>query len=204
MPAAPAPSTPPAPSLAELLAEIRSCRVCAAHLPHAPRPVVQASEGARILIAGQAPGRRVHESGRPFTDASGQRLRQWLAMDEAAFYESGAVAVAAMGFCYPGTAARVGDLPPRPECAPRWRAALLQRLPHVRLTLLVGRYAIAWYWPQAPRTLGAAVAAWRDAPPGVIPLPHPSWRNTAWLKRHPWFEQELMPVLRAKVAQALA
>lgn len=204
MPAAPAPTTPPAPPLAEFLAEIRSCRLCAAHLPHAPRPVVQASEGARILIAGQAPGRRVHESGRPFTDASGQRLRQWLAMDEAVFYESGAVAVAAMGFCYPGTAARGGDLPPRPECAPRWRAALLQRLPHVRLTLLVGRYAIAWHWPQAPRTLGAAVAAWQEAPPGVIPLPHPSWRNTAWLKRHPWFEQELMPVLRAKVAQALA
>jgi uracil-DNA glycosylase len=166
--------------------------------------VVQAGVDARVLIVGQAPGRRVHESGRPFTDASGVRLRGWLGMDEALFYDSGAVAVAAMGFCYPGTLPRGGDLPPRPECAPRWRPALLAQLTHVRLTVLVGLHAIAWHWPQAPRSLTAAVAAWRSAPAGLMPLPHPSWRNTGWMRRRPWFEAEVLPALRARVGEALA
>jgi len=207
MPAPPATLQASSPSeLPGLLAEIRACRLCAPHLPHTPRPVVQAAAEARILVAGQAPGRRVHESGRPFTDPSGVRLRAWMAVDEALFYDSGLIAVAAMGFCYPGTAAAGGDLPPRPECAPLWRARLLAALPHVRLTLLVGGYAQAWRLgaeSRAKRSVAATVADWRAAPPGLLPLPHPSWRNTGWLKRNPWFEAELLPVLRARVRAAL-
>ncbi|MBL8550218.1 MAG: uracil-DNA glycosylase family protein [Hyphomonadaceae bacterium] len=183
-----------------LVAEIRACRVCAPALPHAPRPVVRVSAEARILIAGQAPGRRVHETGLPFNDPSGDRLRDWMGIDRATFYDQAKIAVAAMGFCYPGTV-NGADLPPRRECAPLWRGRLLPLLKNVRLTLLVGTYAIAWHLGEkAP--LAEIVAGWRKHG-NTMPLPHPSWRNSGWLKRHPWFERDLLPDLRARVAEAL-
>jgi uracil-DNA glycosylase len=189
-------------TLEALLAEIAACRVC--DLPHEPRPVVRVHPQARILIAGQAPGRRVHESGLPWDDASGDRLRGWMQLDRAAFYDQRNVAVAAMGFCWPGTV-KGADLPPRKECAPLWRARLLPHLRHVRLTLLVGGYAQKWHLREhAKKTLAETVAHWRDYGDHIIPLPHPSWRNTGWLKRHPWFEAELVPVLRARVVAALS
>jgi uracil-DNA glycosylase len=188
--------------LEELLAEIRACRACP--LPHEPRPVVRVRAGARILIAGQAPGRLVHETGLPWNDPSGDRLRDWIGLDRDAFYDERNVAVAAMGFCYPGTV-NGADLPPRRECAPLWRAKLMAALSGVRLTLLVGGYAQKWHLrDRAKPTLSETVAAWRDYGPALMPLPHPSWRNTGWLKRHPWFEAELMPVLRERVRAALA
>lgn len=184
-----------------LVAEIRACRAC--DLPHEPRPVVWAHPQARILIAGQAPGRRVHESGIPWDDPSGDRLRQWMGLDRAAFYQRDQIAVAAMGFCYPGTV-KGADLPPRPECAPLWRARLLAELKQVRLTLLVGQYAQRYHLGvDAKHTLAETVRAWREYPETVLPLPHPSWRNTAWLKRNPWFEAELAPELRRRVGLAL-
>ncbi len=188
-------------SLAALVAEIRACRHCA--LPHEPRPVIWVHPEARILIAGQAPGRRVHESGVPWDDPSGDRLRQWLGMDREAFYRREHIAVAAMGFCYPGTV-KGADSPPRPECAPLWRARLLPLLTKVRLTLLVGLYAQRYHLGEAAKpTLGESVRAWREYPANVMPLPHPSWRNSAWLKRNPWFDLELVPALRARVGLAL-
>lgn len=187
-----------------LVSEIRACRVCAPHLPHAPRPVVWVDERARILIAGQAPGRRVHESGVPFDDPSGDRLRAWLGIDRAQFYDKSKFAVAAMGFCYPGTV-NGADLPPRPECAPLWRPRLIAALPNIRLTLLVGWFAQRWRLGEAARgNLGDTVRAWRDYAPDILPLPHPSWRNTAWLKRNPWFETELLPELRRRVSSVLS
>lgn len=187
----------------KLVADIRACRHCAEHLPHEPRPVVWVHPDARILIAGQAPGRRVHESGVPWDDPSGDRLREWLGMDREAFYRREHIAVAAMGFCYPGTVEGV-DLPPRPECAPLWRPRLLPLLRKVRLTLLVGQYAQRYHLGRAAKpTLGETVRKWRDYPTDVMPLPHPSWRNTAWLKRNPWFEAELLPELRRRVCLAL-
>jgi uracil-DNA glycosylase len=190
--------------LDSLVAEIRGCRVCATALPHPPRPVVYVRETARILIVGQAPGRRVHESGVPWTDPSGDRLRDWMGLTAAEFYDPDRIAVAAMGFCYPGTVGGA-DLPPRPECAPLWRPRLLPLLPNVRLTLLVGAYAQRYHLGSAAgRSLGETVRNWRAYGPGVTPLPHPSWRNTGWLNRNPWFDAELKPVLRARVAAALA
>ena len=190
--------------LDKVVAEIRACRTCAASLPHEPNPVVWLHREARILIAGQAPGRRVHESGVPWDDASGDRLRAWLNMDREAFYDRRSIAVAAMGFCYPGTV-NGADLPPRKECAPKWRPLLLPLLKNVRLTLLVGSYAQRYHLGAAVRpTLGETVRAWRTYPRDVVPLPHPSWRNTAWLKRNPWFEAELVPELRRRVSSALA
>jgi uracil-DNA glycosylase len=187
-----------------LLTEIAACRVCAAHLPHGPRPVVTVHPDARILIAGQAPGRLVHETGLPWNDPSGDRLRFWLGLDREAFYNPRNIAVAAMGFCFPGTV-RGADLPPRRECAPLWRPRLLPLLKNVRLTLLVGSYAQRWHLKErAGKTMFETVSRWRDLPDDVIPLPHPSWRNTAWLKRNPWFEGELVPVLRRRVARALS
>ncbi|MBL8557639.1 MAG: uracil-DNA glycosylase family protein [Hyphomonadaceae bacterium] len=184
-----------------LLAEIRACRVCA--LPHEPRPVVRVRKEARILIAGQAPGRLVHETGLPWNDPSGDRLRDWMGLDREAFYDERNVGVAAMGFCFPGTV-NGADLPPRKECAPLWRARLLPHLKDVRLTLLVGGYAQKWHLrDRAKATLTETVRAWRDYGEDMIPLPHPSWRNTGWLKREPWFEAELVPVLRARVRAAL-
>lgn len=188
-------------ALDALVAEIGGCRVCA--LPHEPRPVVWVHEDARILIAGQAPGRRVHESGIPWDDPSGDRLRGWLEMDRTRFYDKRVIAVAAMGFCYPGTV-KGADLPPRRECAPLWRPRLLPLLGNVRLTLLVGSYAQRYHLGAAAKpTLGETVRAWREYLPEVMPLPHPSWRNTAWLKRNPWFEAELVPELRRRVSSAL-
>lgn len=188
-------------ALDALLAEIRACRVC--DLPHEPRPVVRVREDARILIAGQAPGRIVHETGLPWNDPSGDRLRYWMGLDRDAFYEERNIAVAAMGFCFPGTV-NGADLPPRKACAPLWRPRLLPLLKGVRLTLLVGGYAQKWHLRDRVKpTLTETVRAWRDYGPDVIPLPHPSWRNTGWLKREPWFEAELVPVLRARVREVL-
>lgn len=190
-------------ALKSLVSEIAACRACAGALPHEPRPVVWVHPGARILIAGQAPGRRVHETGVPWNDASGDRLRAWLEMDRDRFYDRRAIAVAAMGFCFPGTV-NGADLPPRRECAPLWRPRLLPLLKNVRLTLLVGTYAQRYHLGAAvKRTLGETVRAWRDYPSDVMPLPHPSWRNSAWLKRNPWFEEDVLPELRRRVSLAL-
>ncbi|MBV0933711.1 uracil-DNA glycosylase family protein [Marinobacterium weihaiense] len=184
--------------LSELLQEIRACRRCAEHLPLGPRPVVQAAAGARLLIVGQAPGLKVHQTGIPFNDASGDRLRDWLGMSREAFYNPEQVAIVPMGFCYPGRG-RAGDNPPRPECAPAWRQPLLDLLPDIELTLLVGRYAQEWHLGKGV-SLTERVRHWRDLPPNIIPLPHPSPRNNLWLRRNPWFEQELLPELKARIA----
>ena len=191
-------------SLAALVGEIRACRACADKLPHDPAPVIWVHEEARILIAGQAPGRRVHESGIPWNDPSGDRLRAWMQLDREAFYDRRNIAVAAMGFCYPGTV-NGADLPPRPECAPLWRPLLLPLMKNLRLTLIVGAYAQKFHLGEkAKPTLGETVRAWGEYPDNVVALPHPSWRNTGWLKRNPWFEKELLPVLRRRVKAALA
>lgn len=186
--------------LAELAAKARACRLCAAHLPLGPNPVFRVSATARVLIVGQAPGTKVHASGVPWDDASGDRLRAWLAMNRQTFYDEGRIAVVPMGFCYPGVDPRGGDKPPRPECAPTWHGPLLSGMPNIALTLVIGQYAQARYLGSARRrTMTETVAAWRDMPAGVLPLPHPSWRNTAWLKRNPWFEAELVPELRRRI-----
>ena len=191
--------------LPALLAEIAACRACAHELPHAPRPVAMVSSQTRILICGQAPGRRVHESGRPFTDASGDRLRDWMGVDAATFYGDARIGVAAQAFCFPGTSPKGGDLPPPRRCAQLWRPRLLSLLPRVELTLLVGGHAQAWaLGPRGGAGMTANVAAWREHAPSVLPLPHPSWRNTAWLKREPWFAREVVPWLRGRVAELLA
>lgn len=188
-----------------LLEEIAACHACAHELPHAPRPVTMVTAKTRLLICGQAPGRRVHESGRPFTDASGDRLRAWMGVDAAAFYGDPRIGVASQAFCYPGTSPKGGDHPPPPRCAALWRDRLLAALPGVELTVLVGGHAQAWaLGPRMQRSMTETVRAWRELAPAVIPLPHPSWRNTGWLKREPWFEAELLPVLKAEVARVLA
>lgn len=185
----------------DLMARIRACRVCEEHLPLGPRPVVQAHPAARLLIVGQAPGRRVHETGIAWNDPSGDRLRAWLGVDRDTFYDERLVALVPMGFCYPGTTP-AGDAPPRPECAPLWRPQLLPRLGAVRLTVLAGRYAHAWHLGRSP-SVGATVARWRELG-DVVPVPHPSPRNRAWFGRNPWFEAELIPDLRARVRGLLA
>ena len=191
-------------SLDPLLAEIRACRACAAELPHEPRPVVWVSAATRLLICGQAPGRRVHESGLPFDDPSGDRLRGWMGVDRETFYGAPAIGVAAMAFCFPGTDPNGGDYPPMPRCAKLWRARLLAELPNVELTLLIGGYAQAWALGKAAkRSVTETVRAWRDYPANVLPMPHPSWRNTGWLKRNPWFDEEVTPYLRDRVAQII-
>lgn len=190
-------------SLASLLTEVRACVLCAEHLPLGPRPVLQVLPSASLLIVGQAPGRKVHETGVPFNDASGDRLRQWLGISREVFYDARQVAILPMGFCFPGTG-RSGDLPPRPECAPAWRAALLSHLKSLKLTLVIGQYAQAYHLPNAAASVTEAVQAWQKYWPDVVPLPHPSPRNNLWLKRNPWFEEELVPVLRNRVAEVLA
>jgi uracil-DNA glycosylase len=186
--------------LAALLREIRGCRVCAAHLPLGPRPVLRATASARLLIVGQAPGTKVHESGIPWNDRSGDRLREWLRLDRDTFYDESRIAIVPMGFCYPGVDANGGDLPPRKECAPLWHARVMAHLPRLDLILLVGGYAQTHYLgDRRAATMTDTVQAWRDHAPRFIPLPHPSWRNTAWLKRNPWFETELLPDLRSRV-----
>ncbi len=187
-----------------LLDEIRACRACAADLAHTPRPVVRVTAETRLLICGQAPGRRVHESGLPFDDPSGDRLRDWLGVDRATFYGHPAFGVAAMGFCFPGTNPKGGDYPPPPRCAPLWRPRLLPLLPHIELTLLVGGYAQRWaLGADAGASVAETVAAWRRHLPNYLALPHPSWRNTGWLKRNPWFEAEVTPYLRHRVRAML-
>lgn len=187
-------------SLAAALAEARACRLCARHLPQPPRPILRAAASARLLIVGQAPGKRAHVRGVPWDDPSGDRLRLWLGLDRARFYDARRVAIMPMGFCYPGTTPAGADLPPRPECAPAWHARLARHLRRVELTLLVGGYAQAFYLgARAKPTLTATVEAWREALPRYLPLPHPSWRNNAWLKRNPWFAEELLPELRRLV-----
>lgn len=198
-------------------AALRACRLCrdaprfGAPLPHEPRPIVQGSASARLLIASQAPGNRAHRSGVPFSDPSGVRLRAWLGLSEAEFYDAARVAILPMGACFPGLDAKGGDRPPRRECAPAWRAALLAGLPALDLILVIGSHAQGWHLPKAARAGGltGTVARWRDilagsSRPRVLPLPHPSWRNNGWLRTNPWFEAELLPALRAEVAAALA
>jgi uracil-DNA glycosylase len=189
--------------LSSLLAEVRACGLCASQLPLGPRPVLQLQSSARLLIAAQAPGKRVHETGIPFSDASGDRLRDWLGLPPEQFYDAHRVAILPMGFCYPGRG-RSGDLPPRAECARTWRAPLLGHLRHLRLTLVIGQYALAHHLPELRGALTQAVQAQDASAAAVIALPHPSPRNNGWLKHHPWFERELLPLLRRRVAAALA
>ena len=192
----------PDPTFTELIESVTRCRVCEEFLPLGPRPVVQLDAQATILIAGQAPGRRVHESGVPFDDPSGDRLREWLGVSKDIFYDPTKVAILPMGFCYPGTG-KSGDLPPRPECAPTWRQELLQQLTHIRLTLVIGQYAQKWHLPRAHKNLTETVRAWQDYAPNVFPLPHPSPRNNIWLKKNPWFATSLLPALRNAAKEAI-
>jgi uracil-DNA glycosylase family 4 len=186
-----------------ILHEIAACQRCAAHLPHGPRPVVRASSSARLLIVGQAPGRRVHETGIPWNDPSGDLLRAWLQLTREQFYDEGNIAIVPTGFCYPGKG-RSGDLPPRPECAPHWHPQLLEVMPDIRLTLLIGSYAQAYYLQkQSKPTLTETVVHYAEYLPRFFPLPHPSPRNRFWLSRNPWFAKEVLPALRKHVAAAL-
>jgi uracil-DNA glycosylase len=186
-----------------IMAQIRGCTLCAPYLPLGPRPIVRGRPSARLLVISQAPGTRAHDTGLSFNDRSGDRLRDWLALDRDIFYDENRVAIMAMGFCYPGRDGKSGDLPPRPECAPRWHAPLRALLPEIRLTLLVGSHAIRYYLPGGRRSMTEAVAGWRDHPSDIFVLPHPSWRTTAWLRRNPWFEAEALAELRARVTAAL-
>ena len=175
-----------------LIAEVRACTICASHLPHGVRPVVQFHPDARLLIAGQAPGRKVHETGIPFNDPSGDRLRDWMGIDKDIFYDAKQIALLPMGFCYPGTG-KSGDLPPRPECAEAWREKLLAGLPKIQLTLVIGQYAHRYHLAEnQKKTLTETVKAWREfTGEGVMPLPHPSPRNNIWLKKNQWLEKDV-------------
>ena len=188
----------------QLLAnEVRACTLCEQHLKDGIRPVLQVGVGARILVAGQAPGRKVHSSGVPFDDASGERLRSWMGIRTDVFYDANQVAILPMGFCYPGTG-RSGDLAPRKECAPRWRTPLLASMQQIELILVIGKYAIDWHLPQcAGASLTETVRNWRNHWPNVLPLPHPSPRNNIWLKANPWFSLEVLPLLRERVTEVL-
>ena len=197
----------------DLLARIAACRICVERprgrpLPHPPRPVLQPGPLAPILIAGQAPGTRVHASGRPFTDPSGDRLRAWLGVGADRFYDPRCFAILPMGFCFPGLSPAGADLPPRRECAPAWRSLVLAEMPHVRLVVCLGAHAMRWHMgPLFDGAVDRSVRNWERAmslSPAVMPLPHPSWRNNAWLKANPWFERELLPVLQQQVASLLA
>ncbi|UHS61529.1 uracil-DNA glycosylase family protein [Agrobacterium vaccinii] len=209
---------PDHPDVAALRLHIAQCRLCRDaplkgaqdRLPHEPRPVAVVSTTARLLIAGQAPGLKVHESGLPFNDASGNRLRDWLGVSRETFYDPDRFAIVPMGFCFPGYDAKGSDLPPRRECAPRWRETVMQAMPQVELVLAIGQYAQAWHLgPRRMKTMTETVQNWRsyfhtnEGIP-VLPLPHPSWRNTAWLRKNPWFEEELLPVLRQSVERLIA
>lgn len=187
-------------STKKLLAEVRACTLCRAHLPLGPRPVLQVHGGARVLIAGQAPGRKVHETGVPFDDASGDRLRDWMGVTRDQFYDPKSIAILPMGFCFPGTG-KSGDLPPRPECPPAWREQLLAHLPKLELTLVIGKYAQSYHLPDAKGGVTQVVQDWRAHWPAVLPLPHPSPRNNIWLKKNPWFPRQVLPALRKRVAQ---
>jgi uracil-DNA glycosylase len=186
-----------------LLQDVRNCRACEAHLPLGPRPILQASTSARILIVGQAPGTAVHQTGVPWNDPSGKTLRAWMGVDETTFYDERRIAIIPMGYCYPGRG-KSGDLPPRRECAELWLDKLLDELPDIQLTLLVGQYAQRHFLGSQKATLTERVRTWQDYAPERFPLPHPSPRNRAWLKRNPWFETELLPALRAGIAEVLS
>lgn len=202
--------------LGRLVDSIRACRICrdwpkGTPLPHEPRPVFQVSPTARICVAGQAPGTRVHASGRPYTDPSGDRLRAWMGVDAETFYDARQIAIVPMGFCFPGLDAKGGDLPPRRECAPAWRTDIFKAMPDLELLLAVGIYAQSWHLgPLLRPTLTETVADWRSiiaarrVGPLTIPLPHPSWRNNAWIKRNPWFEAELLPALQSEIRRCLS
>nr|WP_298827410.1 uracil-DNA glycosylase family protein [uncultured Piscinibacter sp.] len=189
-------------SVASLLSEVRACTLCAGHLPHGPRPVLQLHPSARILIAAQAPGRKVHETGIPFNDASGDRLRRWLGVTREEFYDPRRFAILPMGLCYPGKG-KSADLPPRAECAPRWRAPLLQSLGTLELSLVIGQYALAYHLPGERASLTKAVQDWRTHWPTLVPLPHPSPTNNRWFAHNRWFEFGFVPLLQARVAEAL-
>jgi uracil-DNA glycosylase len=188
-------------AIKKILPEIRQCTACAKHLPHPPRPVVQIGAAARIIIIGQAPSSKVHESGVPWQDQSGERLREWTGLAEKTFYDPARVALMPMGFCYPG-AGNGADLPPRPECAPLWHARLLPLLAKVRLTLLVGIHAQSYYLQVAKTTMTETVRSFAAHGPKLFPLPHPSWRSTGWMRRNPWFETDVLPALRKRVQAA--
>ncbi|MEL7526608.1 MAG: uracil-DNA glycosylase family protein [Pseudomonadota bacterium] len=203
--------------LDDLVSRIRACRECSENpvgkaLPHDPRPVLQVSSSARLCISGQAPGTRVHKSGRPFTDPSGDRLRNWMGIDEEIFYDAARLAIVPMGFCFPGLDAKGGDLPPRKECRTLWHDQLFAGLPKIEMILVIGQYAQAYHLgAMRKKSLTDTVGAWQeyfsaaaaDGKPKVLPLPHPSWRNNAWLRKNPWFETDLLPVLRAEVARLI-
>ncbi len=191
-------------ALTPLLADVKNCRLCAAQLPLGPRPVVQLHADARLLIIGQAPGTKVHETGIPFNDPSGNRLRTWLGVTKETFYDATKIALMPSGFCYPGRAPKGGDLPPRKECAPHWHPRLLPELTNLGLTLLIGQYAQAHYLgPRRKRTLGDTARAWEEYLPEYWPTPHPSWRVNHWLTKNPWFEQQVLPVLRQRLRELL-
>ncbi|MFK7963584.1 MAG: uracil-DNA glycosylase family protein [Burkholderiaceae bacterium] len=184
------------------MTDVRACKLCADKLEHGVRPVLQAHSHATILIAGQAPGARVHESGVPFDDPSGDRLREWMGVSREIFYDAAKVAILPMGFCYPGTG-RSGDKPPMPICAKTWRTPLLQALPNLKLTLVIGQYAQKWHLDRMQANLTLTVKDWASYGKAVLPLPHPSPRNNIWLKRNPWFEQDVLPALKQRVNAAL-
>ncbi|WP_394805249.1 uracil-DNA glycosylase family protein [Kordiimonas aquimaris] len=189
--------------LEKLSREIRACEICKDALVDGVRPVFQVSETSKILIVGQAPGRKVHETGVPFDDPSGDRLRDWLGVSKDVFYDARQMAIVPMGFCFPGTG-KSGDLPPRKECAPAWRDELLQCLRNVSLTIVIGQYAMDWHLPlDRPRTVTDTVKAWQNYWPDTVVLPHPSPRNNIWLKKNAWFEVDILPALRARVASLL-
>lgn len=187
----------------ELVTQVRCCRICEDVLPLGPRPVIQVSRSSRILVVGQAPGRKVHDTGLPFNDPSGNRLRDWMGVTREQFYDERNMAILPMGFCYPGTG-KSGDLPPRPECAPAWRHQLMEQLEHIELTLVIGRYAHDWHLGNASPKVTENVRNWQEYWPEVVPLPHPSPRNNLWLRRNPWFEEEVVPALRKRVAGLLS
>lgn len=202
------------PELGRLLEEIRACRACVdapmgEALPHEPRPVLRVGKRARVCVCGQAPGTRVHASGKPFTDPSGDRLRDWMGVTEDEFYDADKIAIVPMGFCFPGLDVRGGDLPPRRECAPLWRSRVMEQLPDLELMLLVGQYALKWHLgARRHPSLTQTVRHWRDyAEPAegipVLPLPHPSWRNNAWLKKNSWFDADVLPFLKAEVRRLI-
>jgi len=189
-------------SFTSLMTEVRACKICEAQLPLGARPVLQLHPAARILIAGQAPGRKVHDSGVPFDDASGNRLREWLNVSREVFYDPRQVAILPMGFCFPGSG-KSGDLPPRPECEPAWRKQLLDQLHNLELVLVLGKFAQLYHFDDAGLSLTELVKSWRSYWPKVVPLPHPSPRNNPWLRRNPWFEVDLLPVLQKRVSDIL-
>ncbi len=185
-----------------LLDEVQNCTLCEAHLPLGPRPVLQCHPQAKILIAGQAPGKKVHETGLPFNDPSGDRLREWLGVSREQFYDPKLFAIVPMGFCYPGTG-KSGDLPPRPECAQTWRQRVLDQLPDIQMTLVLGQYAQAYHFDKDYKTVTELVQSWRLYWPDKVPLPHPSPRNNLWLKRNSWFEGEVVPAIKERVSSLI-